>query len=286
MRVLITGEKGQLARALRATRPSVEAHFLGRSAFPVTDPLAWREVLRRWRPDAVIHLAAITDVDACEEDPTKAYEVHARAVLWFAEAAEELRLRVRLVYVSTDYVFPGTERKALEEYARPAPLQVYGASKLAGELLALEQEESIVLRTSFLFWGRGPNILWRLAEALRRLPEVRLVEDQWIVPTDALDCARALWTMLTKELPGGIWHYAGPETVTPWELGQHLQMLLGTRAQLRRARFREFARKARRPQWNWLKCERAQKWKLPAPAPWREGVARWKERLQNERNSA
>ncbi|MFM8304717.1 MAG: SDR family oxidoreductase, partial [Actinomycetota bacterium] len=131
MRVLLTGAGGQVGRALADACAGDELMALDRSGLDVTDRAATLAAVATLRPDAVIHSAAWTAVDACEGDPARAFAVNALGTRHVAEAAREVG--AHLTYLSTDYVFDGTLDRPYHEWDTPNPQSVYGRSKLAGE---------------------------------------------------------------------------------------------------------------------------------------------------------
>src|SRR5208283_4144482 len=142
------------------------------------------EILRKSSPDVVVHLASITDVDFCEQNPELALSVNgtATAVL----ATECLRIGSYLVYVSTDYIFDG-QRGNYKEEDQPKPVNVYGRSKLVGEEATRKASELFcVARTSVVYgWGREfrPNLATWLYAELRAGRSVKVVKDQYASPT-------------------------------------------------------------------------------------------------------
>lgn len=199
--VLITGAMGQVGLELQALLPSARA--LSRSDLDVTDGDAVRRAVQGQR--VVVHLAAMTDVDACEFDEREAVSVNHMATTNLAEACAEHGCH--MVYVSTDYVFDGEKPGEYLETDATNPLSVYGATKLAGEEPVLASGGSVV-RTSTVY-GQGRNFVRAILSFARSGRSViEVVSDQTSRHTHARDVARALfWT--TQERPGGIFHAAG-----------------------------------------------------------------------------
>lgn len=218
MRLLVIGRTGQLARALGEAAP--EAPRLGRDALDLSDPAATEAAVRAHAPDLVINAAAYTHVDGAEDEADLAYAVNRDGVAALARGAA--RAGAGLVHVSTDYVFDGTKLGEWVEADPTNPMNVYGASKLAGEAAALaENPRTLVLRTSWVYapWGRNfVTSMLRLADRER----LTVVDDQRGKPTSALNLARAILTIAPRladapaEAPlWGIRHYAGRGT-TSW----------------------------------------------------------------------
>ncbi|HRE01181.1 MAG TPA: sugar nucleotide-binding protein, partial [Ilumatobacteraceae bacterium] len=135
-----------------------EVVALGHGALDVTDRDAVLGVVTTVRPDAVLHCAAWTAVDACEADPGRAFAANALAVRWVAEGCD--RVDAHLVTISTDYVFDGSKTGPYHEWDQPSPRSVYGASKLAGEAEAAALgSAAAVVRTSWVCGEHGANMV-------------------------------------------------------------------------------------------------------------------------------
>jgi dTDP-4-dehydrorhamnose reductase len=207
LRVLVTGAAGMLASDLL---PALAAHghdVVGRSRaeLDITDPVAIAEEFAGRRPEAVVNCAAFTRVDACESDP-RAVRVNDIAVGYLAEACAAAE--ARLVHLSTDFVFDGAARRPYREDDPTAPLSVYGRTKRAGELRALELPDALVVRASWLFGNGG----WNFVEAILKQTEegrseLRVVDDQIGRPTATTDLAEAI-VMLLSVSATGVVHFA------------------------------------------------------------------------------
>ncbi|MGQ9590012.1 MAG: dTDP-4-dehydrorhamnose reductase [Planctomycetota bacterium] len=224
MRALVTGSSGQLGtRLLEALGEDrrADARGVDLPQFDVTRERDVEDAIASFRPDWVLNCAAFTDVEGAELDPDAAYRVNATAVRSLARACA--RRGAKLLHVSTDYVFSGLFRSsAPRPYAEsdePGPLNVYGASKLAGEIwLAAEPCDSIVVRTSWLYGGPTRNfldaILERARAALAGGPPLRVVDDQVGTPTDAWSLARQIRRLLAEDVRGLV--HAACAGATSW----------------------------------------------------------------------
>ncbi len=216
MRVLVIGRTGQLARALaHVANGQAELAFLGRDALDLAAPERIGDAIAAHAPRVVINAAAYTAVDQAEVARDAAFQVNATAVGAIARAAAAGG--AALIHVSTDYVFDGHGAGEYRETDPTAPVNAYGASKLAGERAALASNpRSVILRTSWVYapWGRNfLSTMLRLADTGKRL---RIVDDQRGKPTSALDLADACLAIapaLAAAPEGdpvwGLYHYAG-----------------------------------------------------------------------------
>lgn len=221
-RVLVTGGHGQLGRELcRFTWPDGwEAVALGRDGLDLNDAAAITDLVasRPWA--AVINAGAYTAVDGAEGDVVAAWRLNALAPAALAVATE--RAAVPLVHVSTDYVFDGSRspERAWEVDDVPAPLGVYGASKLGGELAVRTAcARHAIVRTAWLVGAQGGNFVKTMLRVGAERATVRVVDDQWGSPTAAGDLAAALARIAMRladdvGAPSGTFHFANAGSVT------------------------------------------------------------------------
>lgn len=201
--LLVTGAGGQLGRALGRLEPG--AVLLDRGRLDILDRAAVVQAIVRRRPAVVVHAAAWTKVDDAESDPEGARRVNVDGTRSVAEAAA--RAGALLVYVSTDYVFPGDKRDGYRETDATGPRSVYGRTKLAGEAEAAAFGRHLVVRTSWAF-GEGHNFIRSILEAAATRDELAVVDDQRGLPTYAADLAEGLLA-LAETGAEGLFHLAG-----------------------------------------------------------------------------
>lgn len=217
MRVLVTGATGQVARSLaeRARlRSGVELITAGRPELELERPGSAERAIAAIEPDVVIDAAAYTQVDLAEDEPERAFRINAEGAGEVASAAA--RIGAPIIQLSTDYVFDGASGAAYDESAAPNPLNVYGASKLAGEeRVRTSNPRHIIVRTAWLFGPFGRNFVKTMLAAAEDKRPVKVVDDQHGSPTSTLDLADGLFAILEswKEDPGRglgeVFHLAG-----------------------------------------------------------------------------
>ncbi len=215
MRWFVTGADGQLGTALRRLFAARGETAIGRDLD--LDIAEAREVEKALRgfpggvPDVLVNAAAMTQVDRCEREPALAERVNAFAPRELARVCAQLG--VRLVHVSTDYVFAGDGTRPYSESDACAPRSVYGATKLAGEQAVLgAAPEFLVVRTSWLY-GHGRNFVAAILEQAAAGKPVRVIDDQRGRPTYAADLAEGL-VSLTSASRGGLYHLANSGEAT------------------------------------------------------------------------
>jgi dTDP-4-dehydrorhamnose reductase len=219
--VAILGATGQLGSDIvRAAVAAGVPHVgLGHGDVEVTDAASLAAALQRVQPAAVINSAAFHQVDRCEEDPGEAYRVNAVGAVLVARAAQQVG--ARCLYVSTDYVFDGRREPgtAYCEDDRTGPLNVYGASKLAGEqLVAQALADHLIVRVSSLFGvagarGKGGNFIETILKKAREGGPVKVVNDQWMTPTYTGDAGAAILRLALGDVTGVV-HVTNPESCT------------------------------------------------------------------------
>jgi dTDP-4-dehydrorhamnose reductase len=208
VRVLIVGKAGQLARELLGTPPpNIEIVAFDRASLDLADLGAIARSIRDTGPDVVINAAAYTAVDSAETETSRAYLLNDAAVGAMAEACAQRG--VRLIHVSTDFVFDGSAGRPYRNDDAPNPLNVYGASKLAGErrIAALAQLDWRIIRTAWVYSSSGKNFVLTMLRLFRERDVVNVVTDQVGAPTSATSLAHCVWRAALDRGESGIFHF-------------------------------------------------------------------------------
>lgn len=214
--ILVLGRSGQLARAL-AERGGGSIVTAGRPDFDLTRPDASERLLDRLRPAAVINAAAYTAVDRAESEPELAFALNRDAPAALARACA--RAGLPLIHVSTDSVFDGAQDRPYRESDTPRPINVYGASKHAGECAVRDALPfALVVRTSWIFGGHGESFVSRLLSWAEGRDRLTIAGDQYGRPTYAPALAEVLLTLARRQLDGtvsgGLMHLAGESVLS------------------------------------------------------------------------
>ncbi|GAC1319578.1 MAG: dTDP-4-dehydrorhamnose reductase [Acidimicrobiales bacterium] len=214
MRVLVTGAAGQLGQDLVRAFADHDVVAATHDTLDVGDRDQALGAIMTLAPDIVVHAAAWTAVDACEDDPDRALRVNALGSRHVADGCA--RSGAHLTIISTDYVFDGKASTPYTEWDDPNPLSVYGRSKLAGEREALGLAPGAsVIRTSWLCGSGGPNFVKTMLRiATTTAGEVPVVDDQHGCPTFTTDLAPLVRSVAVSRLPG-VFH-ATNQGATTW----------------------------------------------------------------------
>ena len=204
MKVLVTGVKGQLGHDVvnELAKRGHEAIGVDIAEMDITDESSVEEVIKSVRPEAVIHCAAWTAVDAAEENEEKVRAVNAAGTRYIAEACRDTG--AKMMYISTDYVFDGQGTQPWQPDCKDyKPLNVYGKTKLEGELAVADTLENyFIVRIAWVFGVNGNNFIKTMLKVGRTHDTVRVVNDQIGTPTYTYDLSRLLVDMIETDKYG------------------------------------------------------------------------------------
>ena len=249
MRVLITGAQGQLGNALQQVLSGEDLILKDLPDFDLTQSDCESQIVAA-RPSAILHVGAYTNVDGAEREPDRAMAVNAQGTIYVARAAATLK--ARLIYVSTDYVFDGTQTTPYREDNVPHPINVYGQSKRAGEIAALAGcSNTLVVRTAWLYGHAGKNFVKTMMKLASEKPFLEVVGDQRGCPTNADDLALALKDLIASDLRG-ICHVTNGGDCTWHEFAEAIVSLMGLSTPVRAITTEQMGRLARRPPYSVL----------------------------------
>jgi dTDP-4-dehydrorhamnose reductase len=258
-KALVTGAAGQLGQALLATAPAAwEVVGCGADVLDITQSDRVEAVLDRERPALILHAAAYTRVDAAEADAERAHAVNAVGAAHIAENAR--RLGARLIYVSTDFVFDGTQGRPYTPDDLPNPLNVYGRTKLAGEHVVGEVlgDAVLIVRTAWVYSALGHNFVRTMLRLMQERDVIGVVADQVGSPTWARSLAAALWAAAARPKLHGVHHWADAGVASWYDLAVATQEealaagLLTRAVPVRPLRTDEYRTPARRPPYSVL----------------------------------
>ncbi len=205
MRIVITGHRGQLGAALQRLLSDQDLMAVDLPEYDITDPFSIIDSIVSFRPDVVIHGAAMTNVDHCERDPDLAFRVNTLGTQNIALACGQCG--ADMVHVSTNDVFDGTLGRPYNEWDTPSPKSVYARSKAAAEFYVRSLlNHFYIVRTAWLYGRGGNNFVTKIIAAADRLGALRVVTDEVSAPTYAPDLAEAI-VRLVRTHHYGIYHF-------------------------------------------------------------------------------
>jgi dTDP-4-dehydrorhamnose reductase len=276
-RVVIFGGMGQLGQAVLRQGADGRATALGREQADLTDPGSIDSALDEHAPEVVINAAVFQPVDRCETEVRGAFSVNATGPGFLAAACNNRG--IRLVHISTDYVFDGAQRTPYCETDCPAPLNVYARSKLAGEHVVLTADaRHCVVRTSSVYGrvlpGRGTApFVERMLQRAQNGEATRVVDDQVLSPTYAEDLAAALWGLADSNA-AGLFHLAGSIEASWYELAEAVFRFADRPDLLSRTTSAEFGAPAPRAPYTALRSVRLDELGIEPLPGWEDGLRR------------
>ena len=275
MRIAITGANGQVGTNLTEILSNEhEIIPLTHKDLDITDLNKTKTTLNKIRPELLINTAAYHKTDECEENPEKSFLVNSVAVRNLALICKEMG--ASLVHFSTDYVFDGKKREPYTEDDIPNPINVYGVSKLAGEIFIRNTlKEHYIIRPSGIF-GRAKkagkkNFITRMLELAREKGKLKIVDDQIFSPTYAKDLAEKV-AELIKTNKYGTYHITNSGYCSWYELAKTAFELAGINVELKPVKSHEFPMKARRPHFSVLENRNLKRIGLSPLRHWKEAL--------------
>ena len=274
MKVLLTGGKGMLGRTLCAELTDFEVIPTDLPEADITDAAGFDALLKQIKPDAVIHCAAMTAVDKCETEIDFAYKLNAFGTANVASACH--RNGIRLIAISTDYVFEGNSDRPYNEFDTPnGGNTIYGKSKFAGEeAIRRHCPNHVICRISWLYGAGGPSFVHamiNLADGTR--PELKVVADQIGNPTSTLAVARQLRNILNRKELVGTFHLTCEGEATWADFAAEIFRLKGIDQKIVPCTTAEFPRPAPRPANSRLDKMMLRLSGLPPMPHWKEALA-------------
>lgn len=249
MKILVTGAQGQLGLEVAKQGSEHELILAGRGELDITNGRQVSYCLREFKPDAVVHCAAYTNVDGAESDEDGAFRVNVIGAQNIAAGC--LETGARMVYVSTDYVFDGTKQGVYREFDPVNPRTVYGRTKWQGEELVRQiLGRHYIVRTAWLY-GEGKNFVQTMLQLAEKQHALRVVADQIGTPTSTADVARAIYRLLDSEAYG-IYHASCQGQCSWYDFACEIFRLAGKRVQVLPVTSEEFPRPAKRPAYSVL----------------------------------
>lgn len=258
MKILITGAKGMMGSDLmKVLSQKKEYNLIGatRNDFDITDYSQTLQFLMDKRPDIVVHAAAYTKVDDCESNKETAYKVNEAGTKSVASGCKDIN--AKLISISTDYIFNGRKNTPYLENDMPAPLSVYGDSKLKGELVVQDiLRDFIIVRTSWLFGRNGNNFISAILKQAEKTKTIKVVNDQTGSPTYTIDLSHAIEKLISCNAKG-IFNITNSGECSWYQFAKKILELAGIKGvDVVPITSEELKRPARRPAYSILDCSK------------------------------
>mgnify|MGYP003614987478 FL=1 len=283
-KILVTGANGQLGQCLQKISSQFEEFefiFTDSETLDITNKEEVNDFFWQNAPDFCINAAAYTAVDLAETDIEKAFLVNADGTENLAEACAENN--AQFIHVSTDYVFDGENNLAYTEEDFTNPLGVYGASKLAGDELALEVNPcSVILRTSWVYSEFGKNFVKTMLNLFATKEELSIVADQFGQPTNANDLAEAIMKIIKSEkITPGIFNFSNLGRISWFDFAEKIAELSEAKIKLNAIETSQYPTPAKRPKNSVLDLDKIYKTYAIQLKPWEESLEDCVQILQN-----
>lgn len=250
MKILVTGANGQLGKSIRKVfsgDPTLEVIYTDVAELDITDREEVDHFIRENKLDFIINCAAYTAVDKAEKDDLRAAAINTGAVGNIAQAAA--RHKVKVIHISTDYVFNGENYRPYEENDEPYPRSIYGRTKLEGEgILTSFCTNSLIIRTAWLYSEFGGNFVASMLRLASERPSLNVVSDQIGSPTYAGDLAEAIHHIIKhdKWLPG-IYHYTNEGVASWFDFSKAIFEIAGKKVEVNPIPSSQYPTPAKRP---------------------------------------
>ena len=285
-KLLVTGSTGQLGSEFcRQLMGRFNVISVSRNEANFTDLAQVTKVIKTFKPDYVIHTAAFTDVDSCEQDSIKATDMNSTGAGNVALAAQIAGAEI--VYFSTDYVFDGTKNSAYVESDIPNPISEYGNSKLAGEMATMELNKNwTIIRCGWIYGDQGKNFVKSIVHSAKsNKSPLRVVNDQFGSPTWTKDIVEQTSRIIeTKQR--GLFHVASKGEISRYKFARLILERMMPHAKIEPCETKDFPRPAKRPARSSLISERLCKLGIDLMRPYNESLTefleQYGEQLLNE----
>lgn len=262
--ILVTGSHGQLGSELRdiSSLYTFNFFFTCKEELDISDQLAVESFVENNNISIIINCAAYTAVDKAENDAEMVDTINHKSIKYLAKIAKEKN--IKLIHISTDYVFDGTNHKPYVETDRANPISVYGKSKLDGENTLLESnpQNSIIIRTSWLYSSYGANFLKTMLQLGSERESLGVVYDQIGTPTYASDLAKAILEIVPKLINENveIFHYANEGVLSWFDFAKEIMKMAKLTCKINPIETSQYPMSAKRPYFSLLNNSKIKKY--------------------------
>lgn len=274
-KILVTGAEGQLGSDLVMILKvsGYDVLGMGKSELNITNEEKVYNTISQIKPNIIIHCAAYTQVDKAEAEPDYAYLINGIGTRNITLAAE--RIGAKLVYVSTDYVFDGSETMPYHEFSPVSPVNVYGSSKLAGEMYVRDfHSQFFIVRTSWVYGVNGKNFVKTMLQLSKEKEQLKVVNDQVGSPTYTVDLCKCIMQLMESD-KYGIYHVSNSGSCSWFEFAREIFRQTQNKIKLEPCATEEFPRPAKRPKYSVLDHMGLRINGFEPMPDWEDGLARF-----------
>ena len=266
MKILVTGKNGQLGKSIHkiiaGNEKNSEFVFVGREELDLSSQDSIIDYFNNNNFDIIINCAAYTAVDKAEKEVELANYINHLAISKIAEISN--KQEIKLIHISTDYIFDGISEKAYLESDDPSPLNIYGKSKLAGEVAvcAAMQKNAIIIRTSWLYSEHSNNFVDTILSKAQKFDELNVISDQFSSPTNASDLAKVIIQIINHKKFRNhdqltqIYHYSSYGVCSWFEFAREILELANIDCQVNPIETKDYLTAARRPKYSLLNTDK------------------------------
>ena len=282
--ILVTGANGQLGSELKKLSSAYSQYtftFLTKDEFPLNDTERIKDYLKSNQFDFLINCAAYTAVDKAESEKELAWQINATAVSVLAAACRDNN--IKFLHISTDYVFDGTAKEPYKVDDLTNPQTVYGASKLEGERLAMnENSDAIIIRTSWVYSSYGNNFVKTMLRLFQEKEEISVVNDQIGSPTYAADLAGLIMKMISLgQWYAGIYHFSNEGVISWYDFANAIKKISGSNCKISPISTSAYPTPAKRPAYSVLNKNKIQQLYGIQFRDWKESLADCLKEIKN-----
>jgi len=266
MKILVTGKNGQLGKSIHkiitGNEKNSEFVFVGREELDLSSQDSIIDYFNNNNFDIIINCAAYTAVDKAEKEVELANYINHLAISKIAEISN--KQEIKLIHISTDYIFDGISEKAYLESDDPSPLNIYGKSKLAGEVAvcAAMQKNAIIIRTSWLYSEHSNNFVDTILRKAQKFDELSVISDQFSSPTNASDLAKVIIQIINHKKFRNhdqltqIYHYSSYGVCSWFEFAREILELANIDCHVNPIETKDYLTAARRPKYSLLNTDK------------------------------
>ncbi len=285
IKIAVTGANGQLGRELQMIAPAHKNFnfiFLSREALPVENHKQVQDFFRENKPAYCINCAAYTAVDKAESEKDIAFLINGEATGSLAGTCNSFG--TKLFHISTDYVFDGNASSPIKEDDLTSPINVYGASKLKGEGLAMQKNnDTIIIRTSWLYSAFGNNFVKTMIRLMNEKTSINVVNDQLGSPTYAADLASVIMQIInSNKFIAGIYHYSNEGEISWYDFALAIKKDIDSNCEVKPVASSQYPTAAKRPRYSVLDKTKIKSVYDINIRQWRSSLASCIEQLKNK----